>query len=212
MNYTEVVATAINYSDRKDTRTAASVDSFLRIVESRVNRFLKTQKMTSRSTLITIRNQNYYGLPVDFNGLRDIQISTVLESGRTEAVTMYYLSPEAMNEQSGDNTFLGRPAQRKLYYTIIADQLQISPTQENSDIEIVYYQKLPELSPAQPDNWLATENPDAYVFGLITEISAYAKDVEAKMLWDDRFKESLQQIKTDDFVSRWSGTALQVRI
>ncbi len=213
MNYTEIIQAGINYSDRKDADTASNLDMFLRVTESRINRYLKTQKMTSRSTLPTITGQKYYGLPDDFNGLRDIQINSVNSNGQESNITMHYLSPEQMNDKSFDAQYVTNPAgtSRNLYYAIIADQLQIHPAQENNEIEIVYYRKLPELTAASVTNWLSDENPDAYIFGLLVEISSYAKDAEAKGEWDSRFKESLIAIVEDDEKSRWSGTQLQVR-
>lgn len=201
MTYDEIKALGILYSDRQDDDTAAAIDGFLRIVEARVNKKLKTMKMTNRATVSTTDGQRYYGLPVGFSGFRDIQISV---NGSVK--TAHYINPEMMNGYQNITTGL-------IYYTIIDDQLQITPPQATDDkIEIVYYVTVPPLTSSASTNWLSDTNPDCYTFGLMVEISSYAKDGDAKALWEDRFIESIGDIELDDFQTRWSGTPLQIRV
>ena len=79
-------------------------------------------------------------------------------------------------------------------------------------LEIVYYQRLPALSDDSDSNWLTEKNPDAYIFGLCTEISAFAKDPTAFVTYQERFSGSLMDITMEDQVTRWSGPALRVQI
>ena len=99
-----------------------------------------------------------------------------------------------------------------MYYTVIADQIQISPIPLDKVLEIIYYQKLPNLSADEPLNWLSEIAPDVYVFGLLVEISSFVKDATAKDLWDSRFTSAMAEMSQDDSIARWSGTALTVRI
>lgn len=203
MNYTDIVGLALSYADRQDQEVIDKMDSFLRIVEARLNRVLHVRKMAVRAQLATSTDQEYYGLPSDFSGLRDIEIrNTDDSSGRT---TLQYLSPEQLNQYSnirGDN----------IYYTIVADQLQIMPPQSDKILEIIYYQKLLPLGTTNQTTWLSESNPDTYVFGLLVEINSFVKDPQGKELWDVRFKEETEALISEDEIDRWSGTALQVRI
>jgi len=206
MNYTEVVNLALSYSDRSDAEVTDRMDDFLRMVESRVNRLLKTQDMAVRSLLQTIDEQEYYTLPSDYSGLRDIELRPSQNSRSRN--TLQYLSPEQLNNRSS----MPDKGSSSVYYTIVAGQIQIMPPQPDGKIlEIIYYRKLLPLNDAQPNNWLSDSNPDTYVMGLLVEISAFVKDAEAKILWDQRFKESIAEISLDDSDSRWAGTALQTR-
>jgi len=193
---------ALGYADRSEAEVTSNMDSFLRIVESRVNRPLNTQKMVSRVSIESNSGQEYYGLPVDFDGLRDIEVSPV---GGGKTITPKYLSPEQLNNREGKSF-------NDIAYAIIDDQLRIHPAQSDKIIQLVYYQNLPELSPVLHTNWLSKLYPDCYVFGLCVEINAFVKDAEAANMWDARFKESLASIQNNDRDTRWSGTALQVRI
>ena len=204
MNYTEIVALALSYADRQDSEVSDRMDNFLRVVEARINRRLKVQRMSVRTSLITKSDQEYYGLPVDFAGLRDIEIrdQTSTSGGRT---TLKYMSPEQMNNYSGSDS-------TSIYYTIIANQLQIMNPQDDKVLEIVYYRRLVPLSSANPENWASLYDEDLYLHGLMVEISSFIKDATAASLWETRFQQALEEIKTDDQDSRWSGTALEIRI
>lgn len=208
MDYTEITDLALAYSDREDEDVTDKIDGFLKITESRINRALRVAKMSVRSIIGVIAEEAYYGLPADFGGLRDIEWSTS-ESAKK---TMTYRNPEQMNnftflDASGDT---GRVA--GMYYTLIAQQIQIWPPQAEGNIEIVYYQKLPALTESDPNNWLSDGDPDAYIFGLLVEISSYVKDKDAATLWDGRFKESVEAIVDEDAKDRWSGTPLKVMV
>jgi hypothetical protein len=201
MNYSEIVDIALEYADRADAEVASRVDLFLRIVEARANRPLNTQKMVSRVTIESVDDQEFYGLPVDFDGMRDISVSGT-EIG---TITPHYHSPEQMSARS-NGTY------RDIAYAIVDDQLQIQPAQSGVVIELTYYQNLPQLSPSIPNNWLSDLYPDCYVFGLCVEINAFVKDAETANIWDARFKESIAEIKSNDRDSRWSGPAMQMRV
>lgn len=203
MNYSEIRDLALAYADRSDTEVTSRIDSFLKIVEARVNRALKTRDMSSRTTISTVLDQEYYSLPADFAGLRDIEFRDTVNSDIR--ITMHYLTPEQMNIVYS-NSLQG------YYYTLVANKLQISPTQPSGKIiEIVYYQKLVPLTSLATTNWLSASHPDVYTFGLLVEISSFVKDAEAKALWDVRFVDAVAAIQTDDDRIRWSGTPLTIR-
>ncbi len=108
---------------------------------------------------------------------------------------------------------VGRQANgRHNYYTIIANQIQIAPPSDNEILEITYYQRLPALEGDGDSNWLTRKNPESYIFGLCTEISAFAKDVASYETYKARFAESMIDITMEDQVQRWSGPALRVQV
>lgn len=207
MNYSEIITTALSYSDRvSDTEVSARIDMFLRMVESRTNRLLMVQKMSIRAYLDTVEGAEYYTLPSDFNGIRDIEIRDSLDS--SNRVTLQYISPEQMNAASTNSNNL-----QNIYYTIIANQIQIMPIQPADKVlEVIYYRGISPLSSASITNWLSNYFPDVYLFGLLTEISAFVKDIPSTQMWDSRYKEAVADIDNNDYRTRWSGTALQMRI
>ena len=206
MNYAEIKALAISYSDRNDVEIAANIDSFIRVAESRINRVLKTQKMETRISIPTIAEQEYYDLPENFGGLRAIEIRATNDD-RTR-YTLAYISPEQMNNRSShsdDGTY-------KIYYTIIANQIQIMPPQDDKIMELVYYKLITALDSTNTENWISTTYPDLYLFGILVEITSFVKDETAAGLWNSRFTSTLDEITLDDDKVSWSGTSLQARI
>jgi len=207
MNYTEITTLAAGYADRKDIDLTLA-DSFLRVVESRVNKNLKTQKMGSKTSIPIVDLQRVYALPVDFAGIRDLKTVDGSRERTMHLVTPEYITTLAdspLNPSTDITT-------QSPYYAIIADNLEIYPPQKDTGtIEMVYYKKVPELTSLVPNNWLSDINPECYTFGLTAEISMWAKDYEAATAWDGRFTNSLNEIELDDIDTRWSGAPMVVR-
>jgi hypothetical protein len=206
MNYDDIKTLALEYSDREDDEVADNFQNFIQVVEARVNRSLRVGNMTFRATIDLsdpdIQNAEYFGLPFNFGGLRDIEIV----NGDSRK-TMQYLSPEQMNQRI---TAKGHAS--TYFYTLIAQQIHIYPTFDVGTMELVYYQKLIPLSEQIASNWLSETNPDAYIFGVLVEISAFVKDKESADIWNARFKETIADIISEDSVDRWSGTTLMTRV
>jgi hypothetical protein len=205
MNYGEIKSIAQSYTDRYDQELVDAIPAFTKIVEGKINNALRTGEQAVRAQIWLLRDEEYYGLPSDWGGARDVEILTHGE--RTGGRTLTYLAPEEMNKLSRKQN--GR--NRHNYYTIIANQIQIAPPTDNEVLEIVYYQRLPALVEDTDSNWLTEKNPDAYVFGLCTEIGAFAKDDATFMAYDGRFKEALSNVTQEDQITRWSGPAHRVQ-
>ena len=63
MNYADIVDLALSYSDRQDSEVVDRMDQFIKIMESRTNRALRTFDMSIRAQLVMVPGQFYYGLP-----------------------------------------------------------------------------------------------------------------------------------------------------
>jgi hypothetical protein len=71
---------------------------------------------------------------------------------------------------------------------------------------VYYNSKLVSLSADTDTNWVSESYPDAYVFGLVVEICAFAKDAEGAAAWSARFNEVIGQMIDGDG-RRWIGPA-----
>lgn len=197
MDYTEITDLAISFGDHTDVDTTSRIDKFILLVEARVNRYLKTQDMTARAQIVTNISKDYYGLPSDFAGMRLLSVPGDKK--------FRYLTPEKMVDVQGlDMAFY--------YFTVVAKQLRIYPKLDAKTMELVYLRKVPNLTALAPTNWISDNHPDLYIFGLLVEISSFNKDAEAKALWDDRFKETLEMIDIDDATSLWSSSTMETRL
>ena len=204
MKIDELKSLALSYSDREtDAELPPKMDAFLRMAEARVNRLLTVQKMAIRTSLTVVPGQEYYGLPADYSGMRDIEIRSSDSSDiRTP---LLFLPAEQMNHAAWKHSAY------KAVYCIIANQLQILPAQDEGILEIVYYRKLIPLTDIEPSNWMSEDNPDVYLAALMVEISAFVKNAEAAALWDGRLLQALSEIKQDDQNNRWADTPMIIR-
>ena len=204
MKIDELKSLALSYSDREtDAELPPKMDAFLRMAEARVNRLLTVQKMSIRTALLVVPGQEYYGLPADYSGMRDIELRAHDQSDiRTP---LLFLPAEQMNHAAWKHSAY------KAVYCIIANQLQILPAQDSGILEIVYYRKLIPLTDIEPSNWMSEDNPDVYLSALMVEISAFVKNAEAATLWDGRLLQALSEIKQDDQNNRWADTPMIIR-
>lgn len=201
MNYSEIVSTALAYSDRADSVDVSSnIDNFLRIVESRVNRKLRTSNQTKRAQIVTSSSIDFYALPSDFAGLRNIE--SVID---TERANYEYVTPEKINVHISNNL-------SEKVYTIIGNSLQICPPLDDTVLEINYYQRIIPLTSTADTNWLSTVAPDAYVQGLLVEINSFVKDPDSAAIWEARFNTTVGELDLEDSKDRWSGPPPMVRM
>ena len=210
MNYTEIKNAALAYSDRQDsTAVVANMDNFLRVVEARMNRLLTIDDLSIRYQFPAPNPADgRYDLPADFSALQDISIIAVADT--TQRTTLLLINPEQMNNA----TSVGNsPAGSKRFYNVIAGQLVIQPVIDDTSIlEIVYYGKLLPLTSIVIDNWIATNNPDVYIFGLMTEINSFMKDGVAADAWNARFVQAISEISSADDQLVYSGPPLITRV
>jgi hypothetical protein len=211
MQYSEIVAAGKAYADRnKDPEIIANIDIFLRFGEARLSRLLKVRKASVRAQL-AMGTDEYYSLPPDFGGMRDIQVISPPEVTPSRSRTLYYSSPEQMNAQSqlssGISLNIG-------YYTVIADQIQIWPVGAAGDtLELIYYRRIPPLIPDVPQNvnWVSDDHPDIYLSLLMYEISLFIKNHEVALSWTNRLNTALDELDVTDKQERWSGTPMATR-
>lgn len=206
MKYKDIVGAAQAYMDRYDEELVGNIPAFTRVVEAKINNALRTGDQSVRAQIWLRSDSEYYGLPCDFGGFRDVEI---LEEGKQHGRTLVYLAPEQMNQVSRENSG-GRG--RHNYYTVIAGQIQVAPPADHEVLECVYYQRLPELVNDDDTNWLTEKNCDAYIFGLCAEIGAFAKDAASFEGYKARFGEAIMDITMEDQVTRWSGPALRTQV
>lgn len=200
MNYTDIINTALSYSDRAGSdEIQANMDNFLRIVEAKVDRKLQTRNQSKRAQIVMSEGTEYYALPSDFAGLRAIY--TVVESERKN---YEYVTPEKMNVHITNNL-------SEYVYTIMGNSLQVQPVMDDTILQIMYYQRIIPLTATADSNWLSTYAPDAYIFGVLCEINYFAKDVQTAGIWEARFNLVIDDIDLEDAKDRWSGPPPVIR-
>ncbi len=208
MNYQELVDASVAYSDRyTDIEVSSNLNTFIILVEARINRLLKTRQQTARVYTPTVNNQEFYALPPDWRGMRHIEIiKTTSQSKPNTSASISITDPQSFENKKSNPDGLN-------YYLIIDDQIKITPIlSAGCSLEIVYYQKVPNLNINNVTNWLSIDHPDIYLAGITGEISLFAKDYDAATGWFNRLSVAVEELDTVDWKERWSGDPLQVRI
>lgn len=210
MTYDELVAAAKAYADRNDIEVSENIDIFILMAESRINRTLKVYNQTHRIYTTTKRNQEFYALPEDYNGMRAIQYNNAAVDGiGTDGWSLKLVTPEKLVElQSKPANYFD-----EYYYAIIGQQIQVHPTLPPSGtLEILFYRKVPNLNNVNKSNWCSETNPDIYLSGIIAEIELFVKNYDTAQLWDSRMSRSIQELSDDDVEKRWAGNPMQMRL
>lgn len=206
MNRFDLIEATLMYSDRQDSEAYDNVENFIILTEARINRLLKTREQSCRIYAPTVQDQEYYPLPPDYAGMRDIQLDNPTPTQEYTAQQYNYMSPEQFNKQR-NKAYSGT-----LYYTVIANQIQIYPCQPSGlAIELIYYQKVPPLTREDDSNWLSENHPDIYLAGMTGEISLFAKDYDTATGWFDRLKIAVAELDSSDELERWAGQSLVTR-
>ena len=212
MLYTDVVALALADTDRtSDAELLSVIDSKLRLVEARVNRYLLVQQMVVKTVINMDINTEFYGPPVNYSALKSIFTSPVASpNART---TLEYLNPEQMSNVITAGNIQPNYVSTVGYYSIVNDSIQVYPLKDSTyNLNLWYFQDVPQLTSIANSNWLSEKHPDCYISGLCAEIMKFARSTEGYTLFDKIFTDSLASIDLQDDVVSWSGTPLIIRV
>lgn len=81
-----------------------------------------------------------------------------------------YIAPNAVTQMYPDRA-AGVPGN----FTIIGSSLYVYPTTE-TDIDLHYYQKIPDLTEATPTNWLLSKRPMIYLHACLFQVGIIRRD------------------------------------
>jgi len=183
---------------RRDNLEDDAYLEFIQMAEVHLNSRLRVRRMTKWFDSETIAGVFFYSQPEDASGLRNIEI----HSGKQRFPLEFY-SPEAMDADFGWSSQGGRP----VAYTLSGNGFELQPCPNAAyPIRIIYYQRIPSLTAANPTNWLLSAYPDTYLYGSLMALAEYVRDDEVAGLWAPKFAQALERIIAADSEDRWSGS------
>ena len=195
MSYSQLQTDIADFLNRQDLTSV--IPTFIRLVETRVNRVIRTRHMELR-VLATITNQ-FSTLPTDFLEMRNIQINS------DPVTALQYVTPQEA-DRIRQKQLQGPPR----FFSVLSNRLElIPPPQEAIEAEMVYYQAIPPLTDASPTNWLLQKNYDVYLYGALAQAATYLKDDPSA--WVLLYNSALDEIVVDDQRSQFHGTTPQMR-
>lgn len=187
------------YSDRFDADVDVALPKLCALAEGRISRMIRISEMSEPWTTDIVDGREYYELPHDFAGIRNIQY--VFESG--SKVSPQYVNPEQANRAMSDGNH---------YYTIMTDRLRLAPPVSGDGyILLAYYQRIPPLVGDGDSNWMLAKYPDVYISALMAEIETFVKNDERHLMWLAKLDKSFSELTTKDQHDRWSGHSLTIK-
>jgi len=185
-------------------RLANRYDNCTQLFETAVNSRLRVLPMEA-SVLLTTTSGDV-ALPTDYITWRTVRptVATITAPSslppykELEYVHPAYLPP------------VGRGFDR--LFTIEGNTFKVRPVDDRADAyEFHYYQKVPTLVGTNTTtNWLLTEYPSVYLFGVMTELAAVQRNAEMAQLYKARRDEAFQEI-IQRYAMTTGATSPQVR-
>jgi hypothetical protein len=209
MNYTEIVEAALSFADRTDTETVAKIPVFVKMVESKINRVLRIQEVEVGGTIELLDGGNITGnqLPPDFSEMRG---AMVYDLGAAAYFPMQYVTPKVFSDLlKNPNLPVGRQYASQAVYTISSNVLSTSAAFFTGLTAFIqYYKRVVPLTEAEPDNEISALYPDAYIAGIVFEISSFVKNPDAAAAWNGRFDSILNELTAQNWLKKWPASSL----
>jgi hypothetical protein len=200
-NYTELKASIADFLNRDDLTSV--IPDFIALAESQINRDIRHWKMEARSSGQQSGGDEYMQIPSDW--VETIRLH--LTGTGTSVVNLVSRDTMADKRQANEDAS-GTPRM----YTHADGQFQLYPTPGNdTDFELLYYQKLPSLS-SNSDNWLLLEAPDVYLYGALLHSAPYLAEDQRVAVWAQMYGASIQRLNEASDNARFSGSGLKLKV
>lgn len=166
MNYTELQTALADWSARSDL--TSFLPSFIEFSTAMFNQGqggvspLRLREMMAITSLVPA--SGVCTLPSDYLQYRRV---VELASRRRD---LQYVTPTYADQEYSD-----RASGLSSDFTIIGSSLYMFPLSSNN-IELTYYQAIPNLSDAAPTNWLLTKQPNLYLHAGLMQLAMFTKD------------------------------------
>lgn len=205
MTYNEIVQMALSLSDREDSDLPLRIDGFLILIESEINRLLRSlEKEGSFIIPYSLDDEYQYPLPSDYEEMRFI--GRINGTDRKSKKPYEFCNPEQI-------TWAYQNKCDDMFYSINQNKIEIYPALSSTQsIFLTYMQKVPPLSPTITSNWLSIKHPDLYVTGLLLLINIFAKDWQAVDRFSSSFDKIISQIFAKDLTAKYSGNSLRTKV
>ena len=194
--YDELRQSIANWADRDDL--GSFIPDFITLCEARFNRELRLRSMEQKQYANTVGGQANYALPVNYLQMREFRLNS------NPTVPLTYVSPEiyeAWNVGSGQPNI----------YTTIANEIRLGPVPAGVyEMEMLFWEKFPNLTSTHTTNWMLQNAPDVYLYGSLLELEPFIQNDQRVALWAAGYQRAIETIQLQDDKDRHSGSALTV--
>jgi hypothetical protein len=166
--FAELKTAILDWSDVNDAITTTAAGDFVTLSTHLFNHGaediapLRMREMQAVELLTP--DSGACALPDDY-----LQYRRVVEVSGTRR-ELAYIAPSTTDE-----LYPSRQSGLANHFTIIGSSLYMFPVSTN-DIELTYYQAIPDLSDDSPSNWLLEKHPSLYLQGGLYHLGLYRRD------------------------------------
>jgi hypothetical protein len=199
-NYSELQTAIADFLNRDDL--TAVIPTFIQLAEAQISRELRHWRQQRRVT--TTVDEQFENLPSDFIEAVHFYIDGQYGEKTLEFASMAEISrrKQVLNGQGGE----------PVVYTLNSGQIEFVPIpDENYDLTMIYYAKLPQLSDTDVDNWVLDLYPDMYLYGSLMHSAPYLQEDARTGTWAQLYAAAVQNANEDSGNAMYSGSPLVMR-
>jgi hypothetical protein len=201
-NYSNLQTTIADFLNRDDL--TAAIPTFIQLGEAQMNRDIRHWEMEARVSGQQSQGDQYMQLPADW--LETIRFH--LTSDGTNAVELASLASIA-DKRAAVEDQAGRPR----FYAHVRGEFELFPTpDEDTDFELLYYQKIPALSDSNTSNWLLEYAPDIYLYASLAHSAPYLAEDARIAVWAQMYAAAVSQLNAQSERVKNSGSGIRLNI
>ena len=202
-NYTNLQSTIADFLNRDDL--SAVIPTFIQLAEAQVMREIRHWKMEARTSGQQTGGDEYMQIPNDW--LETIRMH-ITDSG-TSAITLTSRAAMADIRAKNENVSTVLP----YLYCHADSQFELYPTPtDTTNIELLYYQKIPALSASNVTNWLLEDAPDVYLYGSLLHSAPYLAEDARVAVWAQMYSAAVQNVNNASEQARYSGSGMTLKV
>lgn len=198
--YAGLQASVATWMHRTDL--TAVIPDFVVMTESRIARDLRTLVQITPATLTVTAGSRVVAVPTGWLEFDNLSLMT------NPVANLSFVSLDQMDTQFPEGSGSGAPR----VYAMSGTNIILAPTPDiGYTLTASYFTRFPALATAG-GNWLLTNYPNVYLFGVLAEACAYSQDDERAPMWNKRYHDEIAQVQFVDDRASQSGSMLRVRI
>lgn len=169
------------------------IDNFIELAENEIDKRLMLRNNELRATATMSTTDRFLALPDRFLKMRRL---TLINGSLNYEIA--YRSPEQMTIQDS----AGRPK----FFTV-GSQLEFERTADSAyTLEMQYFSRIVPLTSSNTSNDTLTDYPDLYLWGCLTQLALWEKDVEMALTYQGKFDRAIDEANKQERKGRY-GTA-----
>lgn len=166
-----------------------------------MRREVRIRQMLVSAELTATAGNNKVTLPTDFLEARDF----VVVGNPTQPLN--YVSPSALSRNSVSSTS-GKPSE----YTILAEQLQLSPAPDFAyTLSLLYYAAPDFLSDSNASNEFLVNVPDMLLYASLLEAEPYIMNDARLQTWIAMYERASISVEKSNETGQYSGVPLSIK-